>query len=79
MGKGGDAGGVASSAAQHELYGSWKHYLDEVRGRCAGLKEPLEKAGKVQHGNDEEINRLFDKLGDKYKDASAVGGQEKGR
>ncbi|MEV0262207.1 hypothetical protein AB0I49_12765 [Streptomyces sp. NPDC050617] len=79
MGKGGGAGGVASSAAQRELYGSWKHYLDEVRGRCEALKGPLEKAGKVQHENDKETKSLFDKLGDQYKDTPAVGGQSRGR
>ncbi|MFE7114495.1 hypothetical protein ACFU99_03610 [Streptomyces sp. NPDC057654] len=79
MGKGGGAGGVASLAAQHELYGSWKHYLDEVRGRCEGLKGPLEKAGRTQHGNDKETKSLFDKLGDQYKDTPAVGGQSRGR
>ncbi|MEU7044556.1 hypothetical protein AB0A77_26330 [Streptomyces varsoviensis] len=79
MGKGGGPGGVESLAAQRELYASWKRYLDAVRGRCAGLKGPLEKAGTAQHENDAEAVSLFQRLGDRYKDTPAVGGQSRGR
>ncbi|MEV0277151.1 hypothetical protein AB0I22_12290 [Streptomyces sp. NPDC050610] len=77
--KGDGAGGVESAAAQHEVYGSWKRYLDDVQGRCRVLQEPLEKAGHDQFKNDEATKGAFDKVGDRYQDTPAIGGQSRGR
>ncbi|MEU7040107.1 hypothetical protein AB0A77_03490 [Streptomyces varsoviensis] len=75
----GTGAGVLSAAAQRDLYASWKRYLGDVRGRCDALKEPLQKAGDAHFKNDKDTKSAFTAVGDKYKDTTAVGGQEKGR
>ncbi|WP_116215960.1 hypothetical protein [Streptomyces olivoreticuli] len=76
---GGAGRGVLSAAAQQEVHQSWKHYLDEVSGRCGALQERLEKAGNHLYENDQAISKAFDELKDRYKDTPAVGGQSRGR
>ncbi|MFF2061339.1 hypothetical protein ACFVWZ_05960 [Streptomyces sp. NPDC058200] len=76
---GGNAEGVESAVAQREVYQSWKRYLDDVSGRCGGLQEPLEKAGHDEYKNDQAIVSAFGKLGDRYEDTPATGGQSRGR
>ncbi|MGW1073941.1 hypothetical protein [Streptomyces sp. NPDC002537] len=72
-------GGVVSATAQREVHQSWKHYLDEVTGRCGALQERLEKAGNHLYKNDQDTSNAFNELKDRYKDTPAVGGQSRGR
>ncbi|WP_190130804.1 hypothetical protein [Streptomyces mashuensis] len=78
LGSGGDKG-VQSADAEREVHDSWKTYLEAVSGRCDALKEQLQAAATIQHGNDQGAAAAFDKLGQRYKDTPAVGGQKAGR
>ncbi|GAA0488031.1 hypothetical protein ABZ951_04780 [Streptomyces sp. NPDC046215] len=77
--KGTGAQGVHSAAAQREVYQSWKRYLDGMAGRCAALKERLEKAGNHQYKGDQQIMEAFDEMKNRYKDTPDVGGRAGGR
>ncbi|MFI1453366.1 hypothetical protein [Streptomyces roseus] len=72
--KGAAPTGVESATAQAELYQSWKTYLENLAGKCAALRGPLEKAGQGQYENDEAIRGGFDQIDAQYKDTPATGG-----
>lgn len=80
LGGGSTTGGrTQSGAAQRELCASWKQYLDDVSGRCAVLRDRLDKAGDDHYKNDEATKRAFDGLDGRYEDTPAVGGQDGSR
>lgn len=72
--KGAAQTGVESSAAQGELYQSWKTYLDSLSGKCTALQGALDKAGAGQYENDEAIKGGFAQIDGQYKDTPATGG-----
>ncbi|MET9963534.1 hypothetical protein ABZ128_31430 [Streptomyces sp. NPDC006326] len=77
--KGAALTGVESATAQAELYQSWKTYLEGLSGKCTSLQGPLEKAGKGQYANDEDIKGGFAQINGQYKDTPATGGSGGGR
>ncbi len=72
--KGAAQAGVESSAAQDELYQSWKTYLESLAGKCSALQGPLRKAGEGQYANDEAIKDGFTQVDGQYQDTPATGG-----
>ena len=57
----GDAGvdGFTSTAAQHEVYSSWKTRLDLVGRECGELSDKLTKAGSDHYKNDQAVGDAF--------------------
>ncbi|WP_256338742.1 hypothetical protein [Streptomyces sp. 2112.3] len=71
--------GVQSSAAQQEVYRSWKRYLEALSGRCGAIQAQMEKAGGELYGNDAAVKGSFSKLSQQYQDTPAVGGRQQGK
>ncbi|MEV6615427.1 hypothetical protein AB0N31_16510 [Streptomyces sp. NPDC051051] len=68
-----------TAAAQLEVYGSWKRYLQDVSKRCGKLAELFEKVGNDQLKTDEAIKAEIAGLKVQYEDTPAVGGKSEGR
>ncbi|MET8830820.1 hypothetical protein ABZX40_35270 [Streptomyces sp. NPDC004610] len=75
----GKESGCLASAAQQDVYESWKRYVRDVGGVCDGLAGVLEKAGNDQLRTDEAIKGEIAGLRTDHYEDTPVGGQAKGR
>ncbi|MCK8680567.1 MULTISPECIES: hypothetical protein [Streptomyces] len=75
----GDTGGIASAAAQKELYASWKKYVGDVSGRCDALGGLLRRAGHDLAKTDESVKQELDAITARYGDTEPVGGGAKAK
>ncbi|MET9124368.1 hypothetical protein [Streptomyces sp. NPDC004528] len=75
----GSASMCLTSAAQQDVYDSWKRYVKDVSEVCQGLADVLEKAGNDQLRTDEAINSEISKLKTEYYGDRPDGGPFKGQ
>ncbi|MCX5111370.1 hypothetical protein OOK13_23045 [Streptomyces sp. NBC_00378] len=75
----GKESGCLTSAAQQDVYDSWRRYVKDVGEVCDGLANVLEKSGNDQLRTDEAIKAEIAKLKTEYYEDPPAGGQAKGR
>ncbi|MES9510528.1 hypothetical protein ABWJ92_29645 [Streptomyces sp. NPDC000609] len=71
--------GCLSTAAQKDVYDSWKKYAERVSERCGALQKILEQVGHDLLSTDDAVEGEMQKLNLKYADTDAVGGRAKGQ
>ncbi len=74
-----DTAGCRSAAAQKEIYGSWKKYIDDVSSRCDALGSLLERSGHDLSKPDQAVMAELNRLKAQYQDTDAVGGYPKAK
>ncbi|MFF1646253.1 hypothetical protein [Streptomyces sp. NPDC058240] len=75
----GKQSGCLTSAAQQDVYDSWRRYVKDVSKVCDGLADVLEKSGNDQLRTDEAIKAEIAKLKTEYYQDPPAGGQPKER
>ncbi|WP_406382093.1 hypothetical protein [Streptomyces sp. NBC_01618] len=75
----GKESGCLTSAAQQDVYDSWRRYVKDVGKVCDGLANVLENSGNDQLRTDEAIKAEIAKLKTEYYQDSPAGGQPKER